>query len=111
MGLAVKAVGKLYIADAGNNRIVTVAPGSTTGVVATISGGVTLSGPKSVAVDRIGNIIIADSFNSRVAEIDTSGNGTVPYTGVNSLNGPIGVTVDPFASFTSQIPVVTTFWL
>ncbi len=52
-GLAVNVAGKLYIADAGNNRIVNVTPGSRTGVVSGITGGVTLSGPKSVAVDRV----------------------------------------------------------
>jgi sugar lactone lactonase YvrE len=97
-GLGVNISGKLYIADSGNNRIVTVASGSTTGVVQSILGGVTLSGPSAVVVDRIGNVIIADTFNSRIAEVDTSNNGTVLYTGSNSLNGPLGVAVDPFGS-------------
>jgi serine/threonine-protein kinase len=76
-GLGVNISGKLYIADSGNNRIVTVASGSTTGVVQSILGGVTLSGPSAVVVDRIGNVIIADTFNSRISEVDTSNNGTV----------------------------------
>ena len=94
MGLAVGVSGKLYIADSNHNRIVTVAAGSTTGVVAPILGGVTLSVPSAVTVDRMGNIVIADTGNSRIAEIDTSGNGTVLYTGSTTLNGPTGVALD-----------------
>ena len=90
--------GKLYIADSGNNRIVTVASGSTTGVVASIAGGVTLSNPSAVVVDRIGNVYIADTANDRIAEIDTSSNGTVLYTGSTTLNGPLAVAVDPLGT-------------
>ena len=90
--------GKLYIADSNNNRIVTVAAGSTTGVVASILGGVTLFQPKAVTVDRMGNVFIADTGNDRIAEIDTSSNGTVLYTNSITLNGPLGVALDVFGT-------------
>jgi len=97
-GLAVDATGKLYIADSSNNRIVTVAQGATTGVVASILGGVNLSHPAAVTVDRMGNVVIADNGNSRIAEIDTSSNGTVLYTGSSTLDGPLGVALDVFGT-------------
>ena len=86
--------GRLYIADSGNNRIVTVAAGSTTGAVASIVDGVVLSVPTAVAVDRMGNVFIADTGHNRIAEIDTSANGDVLYTGSLTLNGPLGVALD-----------------
>ncbi len=90
--------GKLYIADSSNNRIVTVAAGSTTGVVASILGGVTLFQPKAVTVDRMGNVFIADTGNDRIAEIDTSSNGTVLYTNSVTLSAPLGVALDVFGT-------------
>jgi hypothetical protein len=59
---------------------------------------VTLSNPTAVTVDRIGNVFIADTGNSRIAEIDTSSNGDVLYTNSLTLNGPRGVALDVFGT-------------
>jgi trimeric autotransporter adhesin len=101
MGLAIDAVGNVYIADLYNNRIrkVTVS----TGIISTIAGtgGNTFNGdgiaatsadvfgPTAVAVDAVGNVYIADNGNDRIRKIDIStgkisticGNGGMGFSG------------------------------
>ncbi len=67
-------------------------------MVAPIVGGVVLSAPTAVAVDRMGNVFIADTGHDRIAEIDTSSNGDVLYTGSVTLSGPLGVALDVFGT-------------
>ena len=57
-----------------------------------------MSNPSAVVVDRIGNVIIADTGNDRIAEVDTSSNGTVLYTDSVTLSGPLSMSVDPFGT-------------
>jgi hypothetical protein len=57
-----------------------------------------VSNPSAVVVDRIGNVIIADTGNDRIAEVDTSSNGTVLYTDSVTLSGPLSMSVDPFGT-------------
>jgi serine/threonine-protein kinase len=102
-GLAVDVSGKLYIADSINNRVVTVAAGSTTGVV--LSTGElepALSNPSGVAVDRVGNVLIADTGHNRIAEVDTTGTATdlANFLSAESLllSAPLGVAVDAFGA-------------
>jgi sugar lactone lactonase YvrE len=98
-GLAVDVSGKLYIADSANNRIVTVATGTTTGVVLTTNG-FELSHPSSVAVDRIGNVFITDTGNNRIVEVEIAGDGDVlmnsAFLQATTFSGPLGVAVDVF---------------
>jgi len=69
--------------------------------------GAELSSPFSVAVDKTGNVFIADQFNNRIRKVDTSGNistvagnGTSGYTGDGSaatsaeMADPEGIAVD-----------------
>ena len=42
----------------------------------------------------MGNVFIADTGNDRIAEIDTSSNGTVLYTNSIELSAPLGVALD-----------------
>ena len=77
--------GNMYIADQVNNMVRKV---DTLGVITTIAGnsGATGSGgdggpatnatlfyPTCVAVDKIGNVFVADQYNDRVRKVDTAG--------------------------------------
>jgi len=91
-GLAVDALGNLYIADSGNNVIRRV---STNGVITTVAGDVTadqssgglggfsgdggpatqarLNSPQGIAVDQAGDLFIADTFNNAIREVTPAG--------------------------------------
>jgi sugar lactone lactonase YvrE len=89
-GIAVSSKGTVYVADTGNNRVVTV---SSTGVVTPVSTtGFTLSAPGAVAVDTSGNLYIADSYNARVLEVPVTGS-PVPVIAGAPLSLPISVAV------------------
>jgi trimeric autotransporter adhesin len=120
MGVAVDGSGNIYIADTGNQRIrkVTVS----TGIITTIAGtgvfgyngdgiaatSADLQLPIGVAVDRSGNIYIADVNNSRVRKITVStgiittlaGTGSYGYSsdGINAITAAVydlfGIAVD-----------------
>lgn len=118
-GVAVDGARDIYIADSYNNRVREV--NAATGVITTVAGnGVSnfngdngsatsaeLNVPASVALDSSGNMYIADAFNNRIREVNTSGViTTVAGDGVASYNGdnipavsaelytPAGVAVD-----------------
>ena len=83
-GVAVDAVGNLYIADTNNHRIRMMTP---SGVISTIAGNGTagfggdggpavsasLNFPAGVAVDAAGSVYIADSSNQRIRIVTTFG--------------------------------------
>ncbi|HEY6471380.1 MAG TPA: hypothetical protein VIY26_00720 [Acidimicrobiales bacterium] len=109
-GLAVDALGNLYIADSGNNVIRRV---STSGVITTVAGNVAadeasgglggfagdggpataarLHSPEGVALDQAGDLFIADTFNNAVREVTPGGTiSTIVNTAAakgNSGNG------------------------
>jgi trimeric autotransporter adhesin len=139
-GVAVDAAGNLVIADEGNSRVRVVAARSgtfygqamTAGDIYTVAGDGTagysgdggpatsaeLRGPRGVAVDAAGNLVIADEGNSRVRVVaarsgtfygqamtagdiyTVAGDGTAGYSGngglatAAELNVPDGVAVD-----------------
>jgi sugar lactone lactonase YvrE len=81
-GVAVDADGNVFIADSGNNLILKVSP---VGLLTVIAGGgansplesgpatsMRLSNPGGVAVDRLGNVYVADTGNGLVEEIDAT---------------------------------------
>ncbi|MGB6719529.1 MAG: choice-of-anchor D domain-containing protein, partial [Terracidiphilus sp.] len=72
-GVAVDAAGDLFIADAGNDRIVEVpgGGGAPTAFDPTVNGG-GLSDPIGIALDAAGDLFIADSLNNRVVEVERS---------------------------------------
>jgi sugar lactone lactonase YvrE len=115
--VALDTVGNLYIADT-SNRIRKV---NTNGAITTFAGNgmaafagdnglavnASLNFPMGIAVDANGSLYIADTANSRIRKVDTTGlittfagNGTLGYGGdggpaVNAtLNGPRGVAFD-----------------
>lgn len=117
-GVAVDGAGNLYIADTGNNRVRRVSPD---GTIATIAGSGTagysgdggkatnaqLYGPWNVAVDGSGNVIISDTYNSRIRKVSSdgsittiAGNGSAGYSGdggpaaTASLSQPHGLAFD-----------------
>ncbi|MBK8313867.1 MAG: hypothetical protein IPL01_07490 [Acidobacteria bacterium] len=100
-GIAVDKDGNLFIADRNNSRIRKV--DGKTGIITTIAGTGTISFsgdggpavqaelflPTGVAVDKFGNVFIADTGNQRIRRID-SANGTIATiagTGVAGFNG------------------------
>jgi sugar lactone lactonase YvrE len=115
-GVAVDAIGDLYIADTSNNRIRKVSNGVITTVVGNGSPGYSGDGgqadiaqvnnPTGIAVDAAGNFYIADSRNNRIRKVSNgvittiAGKGTEGYSGDGGsatsaqLNNPLGVAVD-----------------
>ncbi len=84
MGVAVDASGNVYIADTGNEAVRKV---TAAGVISTYAGTGTrgdqgdggqarnalLDGPEAVAVDALGNLYIADTFNGRIRRVAADG--------------------------------------
>jgi len=101
-GVAVDALGNIYIADAANNRIREVAPN---GIISTVAGtngagfsgdggaatNAKLNAPYGVAVDALGNIYIADASNCRIREVPPNGIiTTVAGTNTSGFSGDGG---------------------
>jgi len=115
--IAFDAAGNLYIADA-NNHVIRVV--STSGVIATVAGtgiegysgdgaaatAAQLDTPTGIAVDKSGNLYIADSHNQRIRMVSGGTIATIAGTGVKGYSGdgaaaisaslalPTGVAVD-----------------
>ena len=84
-GLAIDGKGDLLIADRGDHRVRRVA--AATGVITTVAGdgiagdrgdtglatNARLDSPEGIAIDRAGNVFVADRGNHRVRRIDTAG--------------------------------------
>jgi len=121
-GVAVDALGNLFIADAANLRIRKV---SSDGIITTVAGNGTepysgdggpatnagLSYPSGVAVDASSNLYIADYGNARIRKVSingfittVAGNGAFGYSGDGgaaasaSLYGPYHVAVDAYGN-------------
>ena len=124
LGVAVDTDGNVFIADTGNNKVRTVS--GSTGLIDTIAGDGTygfygdngpgidaaFSGPTDVAVDSDGNVVIADTGNNRIRQIDATtgivttlaGSGNVGYMAIvmegyepsigSELLYPAGVAID-----------------
>jgi len=114
----VDSIGNLLIADPGNNRIRKV---DTNGIIITVAGRNVIDGdiatntalnhPYGIAFDSIGNLYLADSQNSRIRKVDTSGiittvagNGIFAFAGnggaaiSGSLKSPVGIALDAFGN-------------
>jgi streptogramin lyase len=98
-GIEFDSIGNLIIVDRSNHRIRKV---DTMGIISTIAGNgvadfagdssaainASFNYPQDIAIDRSGNIFIADAYNNRIRKID--GNGivtTVAGNGTTDFNG------------------------
>ncbi len=95
-GLALDTTGNLYIADTNNHRIRKLSSDGTT--ITTIAGTTThgnangdgtptsaqLNFPHAVAVDRAGNVYIADTFNHRIRKVNSSGTTISTVAGIGT---------------------------
>jgi trimeric autotransporter adhesin len=86
LALAADSAGNLYIADLGNNRVRKISPA---GMITTVAGNgnadccysgdsgpatsAQLYVPVGVAIDRAGNLYVADTFNDRLRKVSTAG--------------------------------------
>jgi uncharacterized protein (TIGR03437 family) len=137
-GIAVDAAGNFYFSDSGNLRIRKV---TTDGKITTIAGNGSLGyqgdgvaalnaffgDPAALAVDKLGNLYVADTDNGMIRKIDlngiittVAGTGTNGYSGDGGsatkamLNHPKGVAVDSNGlvyiadTYNSRIRVVST---
>jgi len=133
-GLDIDAAGNIYFADYSNNRVRKI--NIATGILTNIAGDGTtsyggdggpatsakLNGPCAVALDKAGNVYIADYSNYRIRKVDVStgiittiaGTGIYNYNGDNILavnadiTSPTGIAVDSvgnvyFSHFGSRV--------
>ncbi|WP_354700155.1 Virginiamycin B lyase [Paraconexibacter sp. AEG42_29] len=104
-GLAIDGEENLIIADAGNNRIRRMTPD---GEVSTVAGSrysgkrdgrrgssTTFNDPEGVAVDRNGDILVADTLNQTVRRTRSDGGATVSFRPVRGVFRVKGIAVDP----------------
>jgi sugar lactone lactonase YvrE len=93
-GVTVDSLGNVYIADAGNGRVVYLPyVGSLDFSLALTIGSGTTS-PSAVAVDAMGNVYVADAGNGNVYELLAPLNSGAQATVASNLSTPSALTVD-----------------
>jgi DNA-binding beta-propeller fold protein YncE len=98
-GVAVDAVGNVYVAETRTNQVFKLAAGSNTQTVLPftdldlLSGGVIDDSIASVAVDAAGDVYVTDTGHNRVVEL-AAGSSTQTVLPFRGLDVPKGVAVD-----------------
>lgn len=117
-GVIIDSVGNIYIADESNNVVRKI---NTSGIISTIAGNGTsgysgdsgpataaeLYYPYSLAIDKSGDIFIADNLNTVIRKVDPTGvittyagdavkgfSGDGGFADIAELHGPNGITID-----------------
>ncbi len=86
-GIAVDALGNIFVADTGNNRVVKFT-NSMAYVTQWAGGGVyAFNAPTGVAVDGAGNVYVADSGNFAIQKFTNAGTYTTTWGGHGAANG------------------------
>jgi sugar lactone lactonase YvrE len=119
--VALDAIGNLYIADGGNNRVRRV---DANGMITTVAGigpsgtdgrysgdgaaatNASLFDPSGVALDAVGNLYIADTHNERIRKVLLyAGYPTLTLSSVSATNGGsyTVVVTSPYGSATSAV--------
>lgn len=116
-GLTFDKAGNLYIADRNNHRVRKI---DTKGIITTVAGSgeagfggdggsallAQLNFPSDVAVDKDGNLFIADRSNNRIRRVDHLGNiKTVVGLGVADFGGDYGPATDALLKYPFGIEV------
>jgi serine/threonine protein kinase/DNA-binding SARP family transcriptional activator/DNA-binding beta-propeller fold protein YncE len=99
-GIAIGPQGHVYVADSGNNRVQELVLRRSPPYCTVVrffggrqgAGPYELHTPRGVAVDRRGNVYVADSANNRVQEFSPLGMHLRTFTG--GMSGPAAVAVD-----------------
>ena len=101
MGVAVDVVGNIYVADAGNHRVVKLSPEGRQ-VAAWGSQGTApgqFDAPSGIAVDGAGYVYVADTFNQRIQKLTPDGQPVFVVgeagSGPGQFRDPHAVAVDP----------------
>jgi hypothetical protein len=116
IALATDHAGSLYISDQGNNRIRII---NSAGVIATVAGGgtgglgdggqataSTLSVPAGIALDRAGNLFIADQSNNVIRKVSITGIiSTFAGTGISGYSGDGGPAIAAKFNFPVNVGV------
>lgn len=102
-GVAVGSDGSLYIADNNNHQIkkltgstMIVLAGSSQGYADGTGAGARFNNPYGIALDRLGNVYVADTGNNAIRRITPTGTVTTLAGSptANIFNGPSGLVVD-----------------
>ena len=109
VGVALDSLGNLFICDQGNSRVRKV---DTSGIISTVAGidsnyyggfsgdsalaiNAELNLPNGIALDRSGNLYIADTYNNRIRKVDANGIiTTIAGNGYGSNIGDGGLAID-----------------
>ncbi len=115
VGVAVDAAGNIFIADQHNNRVRMV---SSKGIITTVAGSkagfsgdggaaasAQLSNPGGVAVDRAGNLFIADGGNNRVRMVNAAGIITTVAGGAPGFGGDGGPAISAHLASPGDVTV------